>query len=327
MMKWVGFNFQWMYSWSEGRRPLEPDLKALDFMAKHGFNFARFACDYRFWTKDFNYFHCHESAFEYLDRYLIACQERGIHMSLNMHRVPGYCINRPDLEKHNLWTDKEAQDGFTHQWKTLTKRYAHVTSHELSFDLVNEPPEVGELGLTRENHASLIRKVFRAIREIDPYRLVVIDGLGGGHIAMPELADLDVTHSGRGYQPMSVSHYGATWWEGWKGHEPVYPGGDWLGHEWNKDVLRDFYKPWLDVQHKGRPIHIGEFGCYNQTPNDVALRWFKDLVGLYREFNWGWSLWNFEGPLGIIEHGRPGAVYEPLDGFKVDVELFDILRP
>ncbi|WP_218275283.1 hypothetical protein, partial [Pseudomonas sp. GP01-A4] len=89
-------------------------------------------------------------------------------------------------------------------------------------------------GMTREVHASLIRRIVTAIRAVDPARPIVIDGLEGGHIAMPELLDLDVIHSGRGYQPMAVSHQGAHWWSGWKGHEAVYPGGDWWGHAWDR---------------------------------------------------------------------------------------------
>src|SRR5690348_14839777 len=100
-----------MFSWDAGRNPAPPDLKALDFMAKHGFDFARLACDYRFWTRDYDYLHPDTAVFDHIDSYLAACRERGIHFSLNMHRVPGYCINRPEIEKHNLWTDGEAQDG------------------------------------------------------------------------------------------------------------------------------------------------------------------------------------------------------------------------
>ncbi len=81
--------------------------------------------------------------------------------------------------------------------------------------------------MTRENYAALIRRTVAAVRAIDPAREIVINGLGGGHLAMPELADLSVVHSGRGYQPMPVSHYRAAWWSGHaEAPEPVYPGID-----------------------------------------------------------------------------------------------------
>ncbi len=326
-MTWYGFNFQWMTSWEEGRIPEPPDERALDFLAKHSFNFARLACDYRFWTRDYDYLHPVESTFEAIDSYIEACRQRKIHFSLNMHRVPGYCINRPEIEKHNLWVDREAQDGLVFQWELFAKRYRGVSGDLLSFDLINEPPDIGQYGMTREIHSALIRRIVAAIRAVDPSRPVVIDGLEGGHIAMPELADLEVIHSTRGYQPMPVSHQGANWWDGWKGHAAEYPGGDWWGHAWDRQALHEFYAPWREVAAMGRPVHIGEFGCYNQTPNDVALRWFADLFSLWREYGWGWGMWNFEGAFGIVEHGRPGTTYEKLDGYNVDRQLLELLKP
>lgn len=325
-MPHYGFNFQWMFSWQAGHQPAEPDLKALDFMADLGFDFVRIPTDYRFWTKDFDYLHPDDAVFSYLDRYLEACRSRRMQMNLNLHRAPGYCINRTDLEKHSLWTDKEAQDGFVFLWETFARRYKGVPSSELSFDLLNEPPDIGRRGMTRENHAAVMRRTVAAIRAIDPQREIVIDGIYGGGVAVPELADLGVIHSGRGYTPMPVTHYKANWWSGSAGlPEPVYPGTIWDGIAWDKEALRNFYQPWRDLQTKGVTVHIGECGCFNRTPNDVAMRWFADLFSLYKEFGWGFSLWGFEGAFGIIQHGRPVAVYEIYKGYRVDRALTELI--
>lgn len=321
-----GFNFQWMFSKGHLQSPQPADERALDFLSKYGFNFARIPTDYRFWTKDFDYFHPDESIFEYLDGYLAACRIRGIHMSLNIHRAPGYCINGWDLERHNLWAEKEAEDAFVFLWETFAKRYLGVSSDFLSFDLVNEPPSIGQRGFTRDAHQRVIRRTVAAIRAIDPQREVVIDGLAGGHLAMPELADLGVVHSGRGYQPMTVSHYMAEWWDGSPGlPEPTYPGCEWDGVTWNRDTLREFYKPWREVEAKGVKVHMGEFGCYDKTPGDVANRWFEDLFAVWREFGWGFAMWGFEGSFGIIGHQRPGAVFEEISGYQVDRRLFELM--
>lgn len=325
-MPHYGFNFLWMYIWEPDHKPEPADERALDFMAEMGFNFVRIPTDYRFWIKDFDYFHPREEIFEYFDGYLDACRSRGFQMSLNLHRGPGYCINRNDLERHNLWLDPVAQDAFVFQWETFARRYQGVPSDVLSFDLLNEPPNVGQYSMTRESHAALMRRTVAAIRAIDPDREIVIDGLGGGHLAMPELTDLGVVHSGRGYQPMAVSHYRASWWSGdTETPEPMYPNMEWAGRVWNRDSLREFYQPWREIEAAGTRVHIGECGCYNKTPNDIALRWFSDLFGLYKEFGWGFALWNFAGDFGIVEHGRPGTRYEELHGFKVDRELLDLL--
>jgi hypothetical protein len=315
-----------MFSMQPNHPPDGVDRKALDFLVDLGFDFVRIPTDYRFWTTDFDYFHPDEAVFRQIDSYLEECQSRGLQMCLNLHRAPGYCINRPDLERHNLWLDKVAQDAFVFLWESFANRYQGIPSSALSFDLLNEPPNVGDRGMTRENHAAVIRRTVAAIRAIDPDREIVIDGIGGGGTAVPELADLGVIHSGRGYTPMPVSHFGASWWSGSVGlKEPVYPGLRWEGKQWGLGTLRDYYDPWREVESAGVRVHIGECGCFNRTPNEVAMRWFRDLFGLYREFGWGFSLWNFEGPFGIIDHGRYGAVFENYHGYRVDRALLDLI--
>lgn len=324
--KYYGFNFQWMSSWKPDQRPEPANEKALDFLAEFGFNFVRIPLDYRFWTNNFDYFHPDESVFCHIDQYLEACQSRGIHMSLNLHRVPGYCVNRNDLEKHNLWLDGIAQNAFVFLWETFACRYEAVSSEFLSFDLINEPPNPGAHSMTRQNHANLIRRTVAAIRAIDPDREIIIDGLAGGSLAMPELADLGVIHSGRGYLPMPISHHQASWWSDHI-HAPMprYPGLIWQGRIWNRAALRNSYKPWREVEKRGGRIHIGEFGCFNRTPNEVATRWLADLLSVLKEFGWGYAMWNFQGPLGIIDHGRPCARLESIAGYNVDRALLDLM--
>jgi endoglucanase len=325
-MPWYGFNFQWMCSAIRGEAPQDPDGKALDFVAETGFNCVRLPTDYRFWIRDFEYLHPDEKVLVHIDRALEACRARGLHLILNSHRTPGYCINANQLERDNLWTDAVAQEGFLFLWEMFARRYRGIPPEQLSFDLVNEPPAIGQFGFNRENHAALIRRAAAAIRAVDPARPIIIDGLDGGNLAMPELADLGVIHSGRGYQPMPVSHHQATWWAGVRdAPPPVYPGLVWDGRRWDLDGLREYYRPWREVEARGVKIHIGEFGCHNKTPDDIAQRWLADLLAVFREYGWGWTLWNFEGSFGIIGHNRPGAKFESFKGYRVDRALFDLL--
>jgi len=320
-----GWNFQWMLV-SEGQRPRPTDERALDFLAGYGFDFVRLPSDYRVWTTDFDYLHPDETVFQAIDDALAHCRARGIHLSLNLHRAPGYCISRQEIERDDLWHDEVAQDGFVAIWEGFARRYLGVPIHALSFDLINEPPQVGLRGFSRDTHERLIRRTVAAIRAIDATRSIIIDGLDGGNLAMPELTDLGLTHSGRGYAPYPVSHWGADWFDGWKlGDAPRWPGVEFEGRRWDRDDLLAFYGPWRDVAAAGTPIHIGEFGCYDRTPNGDALRWLGDLLGIWREAGWGWAMWNFEGPFGIIGHRREGARFEMRGGYPVDIDLLDLL--
>jgi endoglucanase len=331
MKRYYGFNFLWMYS-REQKQIVDADEKALDFLADHGLNFVRIPTDYQIWTKDYEYTRPDETFFEHFDRYLAACRARNIHMSLNMHRAPGYCVSHQDWERHNLWTDREAQDGFAFVWQTLARRYRGVPGEALSFDLLNEPPWPGKM--TRATHEAVMRRTAHAIREVDPERTLVVDGVGCGKLAIPELADLGAMHSGRGYTPMSISHYQASWAGMPADQYPtaVWPGAASVGSDcntlpqggWNMDALRAFYRPWREVAEAGVEVHIGEFGCFNRTPNDVALGWLGDLFALFREYGWGYAMWNFSGAFGIINHGRAGARFESYKGYEVDRDLFDL---
>ena len=318
-----GFNLQWLYS--KRAAPRGPDEKVLDAIAAWGFDFVRLPTDYRLWSVDDDPDRPDERVLALIDDVLAACKQRGIHLSLNLHRAPGYVITGWESEPYNLWADEPAQDAFVATWERFARRYAVVAADDLSFDLVNEPPALGLRGFTRDAHEAVIRRTVAAIRAIAPHRPLVIDGLDGGNLAMPELADLGLTQSVRGYQPMRVSHFEAPWWPGHVGMPaPAYPC-DYDGRWWDRDGLREFYQPWRDLEAQGVPVHVGEFGCYEKTPDDVAQGWFSDLFAVFSEFGWGFGLWEFEGPFGVVGHSRPGAVFEAKDGFLVDRRLLELM--
>jgi aryl-phospho-beta-D-glucosidase BglC (GH1 family) len=66
-------------------------------------------------------------------------QDLGLHVSLNLHRAPGYCINSGFYEPYDLWKSKEAQEAFNFHWGMWGKRLKSVPSSKISFDLLNEP--------------------------------------------------------------------------------------------------------------------------------------------------------------------------------------------
>ena len=288
----------------------QPDEKALDFLAGLGFNFVRIPLTIASgppasttFTRISPSSAASITTWKPAGRAAFTCL-------LNLHRAPGYCTDRNDLEQHNLWMDDVAQNAFVFLWETFARRYRDVPGNALSFDLINEPPSPGQYWHDARNHAALIRRTVAAIRAIHEDREIVIDGLGGGYLAMPELAHLGVTHSGRGYHPMPVSHHKAPWWaDQARAPEPKYPGLRWQGRSWDRAASTRFLQSWREVEKRGAKIHIGEFGCFRHTPDDIAIRWMTDLLGVFKEFDWGYALWQFQGPFGIIEHGRPGARY------------------
>lgn len=347
---WYGFNFQWMFRQDfEVPEALPADEHALDAVADWGFNFVRVPLDYRFWASSETYATQTEHPLELIDGYIEQCRARGLHLSLNLHRVPGYCINAAHLERRNLWTDEVAQDAACAMWRGFAERYADVPPEALSFDLINELPSVGANGFTRDIHQKIIRRMAAEIRSVTPDRTIVIDGIDGGHTAIPELADVSDVQSGRGYAPTGLSHFGSDWWDIASGLEPdaavrqqlgaardewwsqenrrmgpAYPG-EIQGKWWDKDALRAHFSQWDEVESRGSRIHIGEMGCYRRVPNDTALRWLSDMLDVFEEHRWGWALWNFEGPFGLVDSGREGTRRVASNGYSLDGDLLDLL--
>ncbi len=315
--RWRGFNLLEKFNAGRNRPFVESDF---EWMAEWGFDFVRLPMDYRCWTGRSDPYQLDEKVLKEIDQVVEFGRRHKVHVSLNLHRAPGYTVARPP-EKLKLWTDEEAQKQFDFQWSQFARRYQGVPSSQVSFDLVNEPANVKP-----EVYAKVARRAVAAIRRQDPRRLVISDGLRWGRDPIFELADLGIAQSTRGYDPMQVSHYGASWVNGQRWPEPTWPlkqGDELCDREW---LRRTRIAPWKKLQAKGVGVHVGECGCYNKTPHEVALRWLRDFLGLWKEAGWGWALWNLRGSFGILDSGRTDVAYEDFHGHKLDRKLLELLR-
>jgi len=136
--------------------------------------------------------------------------------------------------------------------------------------------------------------------------------------------------STRGYQPKAVSHYTATWVprdEFETMNPPTWPLKDDKGVVWDRAKLKAvMIDPWKPLEAKGVAIHVGEFGCFNKTPHDVALGWLSDCLSLWKEAGWGFSMWNLRGAFGVLDSERADVAYEDYKGRKLDRKLLELLR-
>jgi endoglucanase len=199
-------------------------------------------------------------------------------------------------------------------WKTFATRYKGIPSRQLSFDLINEPPWVKPYeGYLVERYEEIVRALVAGIREVDPLRLIVADGLDLGQTPVMELVDLGVAQSTRGYLPKAVSHHTATWvpkdeFESFA--LPTWPLKDDKGRTWDKERLRaTLIEPWGRLAGKGVAVHVGEWGCFNQTPHAVALAWMADFLSLWKEAGWGWALWHLRGSFAVLDSERADVAY------------------
>jgi endoglucanase len=51
----------------------------------------------------------------------------------------------------------------------------------------------------------------------------------------------------------------------------------------------------------------------------------SDLLSLWKEAGWGWSMWNLRGPFGVLDSDRSDVNYEESDGHRVDRKMLELL--
>lgn len=343
--RWKGFNLLDFFSPTPPRNPgsdvtTDDDLK---WMSDWGFDFVRIPMAYprylsfdrsRDITKD-EVCKFDPKMLEEVDKLIFMANKHNLHVSLNLHRGPGYCINAGFHEPFNLWKDKEAQDAFNAHWAMWAERYKNISSGKLSFDLLNEPAYIEDMNDQYAQKGPVPGEIYRKVAEgaskviwnSNKDRLIVADGNSGGSNVIPELIDLNIAQSCRAYYPHYVSHYQASWvWKDpSKAPMPVWPGTI-DGKQFGRAQLEEFYKPWIELVEKGVGVHCGEGGCYSKTPHPVFLAWFGDILDILTQHNIGYALWNFRGSFGIIDSGRTDIEYTDWYGHKLDSKLLALLK-
>jgi aryl-phospho-beta-D-glucosidase BglC (GH1 family) len=312
-------------------------------MADWGFNFIRLPIAYPYYLNfdrskkitPEEVYKIDEAKVDRIDQLVQLAHKHHLHVSLNLHRAPGYCINAGFHEPYNLWKDQEALDAFCFHWNMWAKRYKNTSEKKISFDLLNEPSMKEDMNdqhsrattVPGETYRRMVVAALAAIKKENKKRLVVADGNNVGNNVIPEIADLDIAQSCRGYYPHPISHYKAPWAnkEPDKLPTPVYPGK--IGNqEFNRAKIEEYYKPWIELKNKGVGVHCGECGCWNKTPHDVFLAWFNDVLDILSSNKIGFALWEFVGDFGILNSGRADVAYEDWHGYKLDKKLLNLLQ-
>lgn len=237
---WRGFNLQNKYNDENPAWNRAYDEWQLDFMAEFGFNFVRLPLDYRIWTQSPGVYN--ERVLKEIDQLIDWARQCMIHVCMCLHRAPGYCVNPPG-EPFDLWGSgaggETARRQFAEQWAMFAERYKGIPAADLSFNLVNEPPDIDG-----ERYVQVVGPAVDAIRRHDAQRLIIADGANYGRRPVAELLALKLAQSTRGYEPFLISHYQAEWVAGAANYSrPVWPVPMVLNQFLYGQFKRDFKSP------------------------------------------------------------------------------------
>jgi len=279
-----------------------------------------------------------ESGLARIDDAIERARKYKLHVILDMHRAPGYnfreAVLGTDNEPFNLWTDKAAQDAFVFYWDTFAKRYRGLGAVDISFDLVNEPrrEKSDTPTLTHASYTNVVTMAVKKIRETTPDRVIFAEGMNKVAMAdevVPELVPLGVAQSMHCYAPGELTHYRT--WADLKNDFPTpswprTPKKDGPGYFTLAD-LQELYRPWGDLVQQGIGVHCGEFGVSSKTPNDVAIRFYTDLLNILKGYGIGWTYLSLHGGFtGLLDSDRADVTYEDYHGHKLNRQMLTLLQ-
>ncbi len=340
---WRGFNLLDFFAPDPNQGRPQTKEKHLKWMADWGFDFVRIPMAYPSYLKFDRTKPIETKRIRKIDKRQVEKVENLVHMahkynlhvSLNLHRAPGFCVNAGFEEPYNLWDDPEALDDFCWHWKFWAKKFKRTSREKISFDLLNEPCVREDMNdqhskrtaIPGKKYRELAERAAKVIRNQNKDHLIVADGNNIGRDIIPEIIDLDIAQSCRGYHPGIVSHYKASWVykDPETAPEPRWPGQ--VGDQYlSRAMLDEMYAPWIKLKNEGVGVHCGECGCYNKTPHPIFLAWFEDVIDILTSNGIGYALWNFSGAFGVLNSGREDIEYEDIDGEKLDRDLLNLLQ-
>ena len=292
----------------------------LELLEKCGLNFARLPIDYRFFLSADDWEHWLEDGLEKVDNAIEYGRKHKVHIMLCLYRAPGYRYYYQDVVI-TLKNNPKAQEAFKRIWREFARRYRGIPNSELTFNLVNE-----SVGFNEKEFIKVFGETVEEIHKVDPGRFVWLDGKNTGKVPVKHFFNVPLTgQCFRGYQPHQFTHYGfrgkAT------GPVPHWPKGP-----DDKDMLWVQEKQaWefslQDCVPKDYPVMIGEFGCVAcGVTHESALKFMASNMEKWRSRGYGWAIWDYDGPFGFVESGRPDAEYIEVMGRKVDQKMLELLR-
>jgi hypothetical protein len=198
-------------------------------------------------------------------------------------------------------TDEKWVPDVVEHFRSLAKQYKDLPPDAVAYDLLNEPE-------TRDPRAyrTLIKKVVNAIREHDKTHLIYVETMppwGPGAAPFPQSAFESLLPIGDPRTVYSFHDYQYRL-------EPRWPN--------EKNDARTLLTRWIpalrySIEHRV-PIHLGEFGGFEQTRQSVftnlcALTLMLDYLNILDQFGWHWHYYANRGICRIRRDGSLGESY------------------
>ena len=309
----------------------EDDFIRLDSL---GFDFVRIPIDeVQFWDEEGNKL---PEAWDLLTFALDQCVKHHLRAIVDLHIIRSHyfnAVNEGNGNANTLFTSEKALQDLIEMWYQLSDALKGYSNDSVAYEFMNEP--VAE---DHEQWNDLIAKVHKALREREPQRtLVVGSNLWQGYETMKYLkvpqGDKNIVLSFHYYNPMLLTHHGAWWTPVGKYTGKVnYPGvliskedyeaapdtlkkelEPYLTQVWDIDKIRADFKDAIEVAKKyDLQLFCGEWGVYEPVDRELAYKWTKDMLTVFKENNIAWTTWCYDADFGFWDQKKHTFKDKPL---------------
>ena len=303
----------------------EDDFARLDSL---GFDFVRLPIDeVQFWDEQGNKL---PEAWELMTNAINWAEKHHLRTIVDLHIIRSHyfnAVNEGNSDANTLFTSEKAQQDLINMWYQLSDVLKGYSNDSVAYEFMNEP--VAE---DHEQWNQLIAKVHKALREREPQRTLVIgsnmwQSYGTiKHLKVPE-GDKNIILSFHYYNPMILTHYGAWWTPIGKYTGKVnYPGvlvskedyeaandtvkavideNKFTTEEWNIDRIRADFKDAIEAAKKyNLQLFCGEWGVYEPVDRELAYKWTKDMLTVFKENNIAWTTWCYDADFGFWDQQK-----------------------
>jgi len=306
--------------------------KDFAYIAELGFDHVRLPIDeMQMWDEAGNR---DADAFEIMFNAIRWSLKYKLRILIDLHILRSHHFNAAEKP---LWTEDIEQDRFINLWRDLSLALHDYPTDLLAYELMNEP-----VADNADDWNRLLAKAFAVVRELEPKRTVVIGSNRWQSVdtfdQLVAPADDNIILSYHFYEPFLLSHYGTSWTFLKDYTGPVhYPGviltrdefdalpedqkviaKDWVGRTFNKEILAAMMeKPLRVAKTLGLPLYCGEYGVFNKAPDADRLRWYVDMLEIFKQHNVSSANWNYKSDqFGFV--GNNGQTIEAIKDVLVD---------
>jgi endoglucanase len=259
-----------------------------------------------------------QEAFQLLNNAINWALEANLRVIVDLHIIRSHFFNAA----HNpLWTSKAEQQKLVNMWKILSKELRKYPTSMVAYEILNEA-----VADNPDDWNKLFSKVIKEIRKEEPKRKIVI---GSNRWQVPgTFTDLKLPKNDHNiilsfhfYTPMALTHHKAPWAGIVEYTGTVnYPGqiidtSNYAGlSESTINIMRSyangfFTKETLEkemlpairiAKEKNLQLFCGEFGIYPTIPEEIMLRWYKDMCEIFNKNNIAYCHWCYKGDFPVI---------------------------